>query len=111
MLRSFCYPLKKLASSFSSLAETNSMTASAEISLSISIYLYLSIYLSIYLSLSEIDKIRLLGFTTLHDSRRYAIPRCLDPSHPRQTQSYLIYPLGLWAALRGWLFVLANPGI
>jgi hypothetical protein len=28
------------------------------------------------------DKIRLLGFTTLHDSRRYAIPRCLDPSHP-----------------------------
>jgi len=25
---------------------------------------------------------RLLGFTTLHDSRRYAIPRCLDPSHP-----------------------------
>ena len=28
------------------------------------------------------DKIRLLGFTTLHDSRRYAMPRCLDPSHP-----------------------------
>jgi hypothetical protein len=28
------------------------------------------------------DKIRWLGFTTLHDSRRYAIPRCLDPSHP-----------------------------
>ena len=28
------------------------------------------------------DKIRLLGFTTLHDSRRYATPRCLDPSHP-----------------------------
>jgi len=26
--------------------------------------------------------IRLLGFTTLHDSRRYAIPRCLGPSHP-----------------------------
>ena len=23
---------------------------------------------------------RLLGFTTLHESRRYAIPRCLDPS-------------------------------
>ena len=64
------------------------MTASAEISLSISIYLYLSIYLSIYLSLSEIDKIRLLGFTTLHDSRRYAIPRCLDPSHP-DTSIYL----------------------
>jgi hypothetical protein len=29
----------------------------------------------------RLDKIRLLGFTTLHDSRRYAIPRCLDPSH------------------------------
>jgi hypothetical protein len=29
-----------------------------------------------------IDKIRLLGFTTLHDSRRYTIPRCLGPSHP-----------------------------
>jgi hypothetical protein len=28
------------------------------------------------------DKIRLLGFTTLHDLRRYATPRCLDPSHP-----------------------------
>jgi hypothetical protein len=28
------------------------------------------------------DKIRLLGFTTLHDSRRYAIPRCLGHSHP-----------------------------
>jgi len=28
------------------------------------------------------DKIRLLGFTTLHDSRRYTIPRCLGPSHP-----------------------------
>jgi hypothetical protein len=26
--------------------------------------------------------IRLLGFTTLHDSRRYTIPRCLGPSHP-----------------------------
>jgi hypothetical protein len=24
----------------------------------------------------------LLGFATLHDSRRYAIPRCLGPSHP-----------------------------
>ena len=59
------------------------MTASAEISLSISIYLYLSIYLSIYLSLSEIDKIRLLGFTTLHDSRRYAIPLCWIPHTPR----------------------------
>ena len=31
-----------------------------------------------------IDKIRLLGFTTLHDSRRYTIPRCL-------ILSYLIY--------------------
>jgi hypothetical protein len=28
------------------------------------------------------DKIRLLGFTTLHDSRRYTIPQCLGPSHP-----------------------------
>jgi hypothetical protein len=28
------------------------------------------------------DKIRLLGVTTLHDSRRYAIPRCLGPSDP-----------------------------
>jgi hypothetical protein len=25
---------------------------------------------------SRSDKIRLLGFTTLHDSRRYAIPLC-----------------------------------
>ena len=32
--------------------------------------------------ISKIDKIRSLGFTTLHDSRRYAIPRCLGPSHP-----------------------------
>jgi len=24
----------------------------------------------------------LLGFTTLHDARRYAIPQCLGPSHP-----------------------------
>jgi hypothetical protein len=35
-----------------------------------------------YLIVDRRDKIRLLGFTTLHDSRRYAIPRCLDPSHP-----------------------------
>jgi hypothetical protein len=27
-------------------------------------------------------EIRLLGFTTLHHSQRYAIPQCLDPSHP-----------------------------
>jgi hypothetical protein len=26
--------------------------------------------------------IYMLGFTTLHDSRRYAIPRCMGPSHP-----------------------------
>ena len=32
--------------------------------------------------LDRSDKIRLLGFTTLHDSRRYTIPRCLAPSHP-----------------------------
>jgi hypothetical protein len=36
------------------------------------------------------DKIRLLGFTTLHDSRRYAIPRCLGPSHPDTKISYII---------------------
>ena len=29
------------------------------------------------------DKIRLLGFTTLHDSRRYTILRCLGPLTPR----------------------------
>ena len=23
-----------------------------------------------------------MGFTTLHDLRRYTIPRCLGPSHP-----------------------------
>jgi hypothetical protein len=28
------------------------------------------------------DTIRLLGFTMLHDSRRYTIPQCLGPSHP-----------------------------
>ena len=28
------------------------------------------------------DKIRWLGFTTLHDLRLYTIPRCLGPSHP-----------------------------
>jgi len=33
-------------------------------------------------SRDKISKIRLLGFTTLHDSRRYTIPRCLGPSHP-----------------------------
>ena len=30
----------------------------------------------------DADKIRWLGFTMLHDSRRYTIPRCLGPSHP-----------------------------
>jgi hypothetical protein len=36
-----------------------------------------------YHPLSErYDKIKLLDFTTLHDSRRYTIPRCLGPSHP-----------------------------
>ena len=37
----------------------------------------------------EQDKIRLLGFTTLHDSRRYAIPLCWVPH--TQTQSILSY--------------------
>ena len=45
--------------------------------------------LSIY---TLIDKIRFLGFTTLHDSRRYIIPRCLGPSHPDTIYlSYLSY--------------------
>ena len=35
------------------------------------------------------DQIRLLGFTTLHDSRRYTIPRCLGPL------SYLIYLISI----------------
>jgi hypothetical protein len=30
----------------------------------------------------DADEIRWLGFTMLHDSRRYTIPRCLRPSHP-----------------------------
>jgi hypothetical protein len=41
------------------------------------IYLYFLILSYLYLILSYlIDKIRLLGFTTLHDTRRYAIPQC-----------------------------------
>jgi hypothetical protein len=35
--------------------------------------------------LAQIDKIRLLGFTTLHDSRRYTIPRCLLCRRPAST--------------------------
>ena len=38
------------------------------------------------------DKIRLLGFTTLHDTRRYAIPQCWAPH--TQTQRHGVY--------RGW---------
>ena len=45
------------------------------------------LYLSIYLSGS--DKIRLLGFTTLHDSRRYAIPRCWIPHTQTQRHGVL----------------------
>ena len=37
----------------------------------------------------RLDQIRLLGFTTLHDSRRYTIPRCMGPSHP--DTSHLIF--------------------
>jgi hypothetical protein len=37
------------------------------------------------------DKIRLLGFTTLHDTRRDAIPQCLGPSPHTQTQRHGVH--------------------
>ena len=49
-------------------------------------YLLSIIYLSIYLS---IYKIRLLGFTTLHDTRRYAIPQCWAPHTQTQRHGVL----------------------
>jgi hypothetical protein len=36
-----------------------------------------------------IDKIRLLGFTTLHDTRRYAIPQCWAPHTQTQRHGVL----------------------
>ena len=45
-------------------------------------------YLSILSPFAE-DKIRLLGFTTLHDTRRYAIPQCWAPH--TQTQWHGVY--------------------
>ena len=59
-----------------------------------------SLLLRSRLSPTTIDKIRLLGFTTLHDSRRYTIPRCLGPSY-LLSLSYLYlssYPNARWLA-------------
>jgi hypothetical protein len=37
------------------------------------------------------DKIRLLGFTTLHDTRRYAIPQCWAPHTQTQRKKGTVY--------------------
>jgi WD40 repeat protein len=55
-------------------AISSSSAPSADPLVVITVISYLS-YLLLYL-----DKIRLLGFTTLHDSRRYAIPPYLIPN-------------------------------
>jgi hypothetical protein len=39
--------------------------------------------------LSRDDKIRLLGFTTLHDTRRYALPQCWAPHTQTQRHGVL----------------------